>query len=166
MMRIIQIVGYKNAGKTTLVCELVRQITARGLRVGTLKHDSHEFEPDVPNTDTWKHRQAGAALTAITSPTRTAWVEERPTLLEDLVSRFHEQSLDYLLIEGFKSAQYPKVVLLRGEQDIELLSLNNVRAVIVREHNDRLASEAAVHFIPILIQPSPLLTPSIMDQIL
>ena len=65
-MVIIQVVGYKNSGKTTLVSELVRTLTSEGYRVGTLKHDAHDFEPDIPGKDTWQHRKAGAQVTAIT----------------------------------------------------------------------------------------------------
>lgn len=154
-MKIIQVVGYKNSGKTTLVCELVKDLTKSGLRAGTLKHDAHDFEPDVPGTDTWQHRQAGAHITAITSPARTAWVQEQATPLEDLIENIREHTLDYLIIEGFKLAAYPKAVLLKDEQDIDLLSLTNVIAVVLREPNESLQSEAKKRAIPVFIQPTP-----------
>ncbi len=150
-MRIIQVVGYKNAGKTTLACELVREITSGGMRVGTLKHDAHDFEPDVPGKDTWQHRQAGAHVTAITSPSRTAWVQEEPTPLEDLVAGMDKHSLDYLIIEGFKSAAYPKIVLLRSEKDTHLLVLPNVIAVALREPNKVIESTAQSKGLPVFI---------------
>lgn len=152
-MKIIQVVGYKNSGKTTLVCELVKELSSSGFRVGTLKHDAHEFEPDVPGTDTWQHRQAGAHITAITSPSRTAWFQEQTTPLEDLITNMREHTLDFLIIEGFKSASYPKAILLRNEQDIDLLSLTNIIAIILREPNDHIQSEAETREIPVFIQP-------------
>ncbi|MCD9023156.1 molybdopterin-guanine dinucleotide biosynthesis protein B [Cohnella silvisoli] len=152
-MRIIQVVGYKNAGKTTLACELVRQLTSLGLRVGTLKHDAHDFEPDIAGKDTWQHRQAGAQVTAITSPSRTAWVQEEPTSLDDLVARMAKLSLDYLIIEGFKSAAYPKIVLLRSEQDEDLLTLPNIIAAAIREPYKNIENISATQAIPMFYHP-------------
>ncbi|RED65583.1 molybdopterin-guanine dinucleotide biosynthesis protein B [Cohnella lupini] len=152
-MRVIQIVGYKNAGKTTLSCEIVRTLSAAGSRVGTLKHDSHDFEPDIPGKDTWQHRLAGACVTAITSPSRTAWVEEQSSTIEQLVCQMEAKSLDYLVIEGFKTASYPKVVLLRSEEDSALLSLPNVIAACYRETNARIETDAQARDIPLFLQP-------------
>jgi molybdopterin-guanine dinucleotide biosynthesis protein B len=152
-MRIIQVIGYKNAGKTTLACALVRELTSQGQRVGTLKHDAHDFEPDIPGKDTWQHRQAGAHVTAISSPSRTAWVQEQSTSLEQLVDQMANLALDYLIIEGFKSAAYPKIILIRGEQDEELLSLLNVIAAAVREPNKSIESAAKAQAIPLFVHP-------------
>lgn len=151
-MRIIQIVGYKNSGKTTLTCELVRELAKQGRRVGTLKHDAHDFEPDVPGKDTWKHRQAGAHITAITSPSRTAWVQEQAMPIERLVSQMESQSVDFLLIEGFKTASYPKIVLLRSEEDAELLDLPNIISVVVRESNENIEEMTNNRTVPLFVQ--------------
>jgi molybdopterin-guanine dinucleotide biosynthesis protein B len=152
-VRIIQVVGYKNTGKTTLACTLVRELTSQGQRVGTLKHDAHDFEPDIPGKDTWQHRQAGAHVTVITSPSRTAWVQEQSTSLGQLVAQMANHTLDYLIIEGFKSAEYPKIVLIRGVQDAELLSLPNVVAASIREPNIAIESAVKAQAIPLFVHP-------------
>lgn len=53
-----------NAGKTTLITRLLPVLTDYGLKVATVKHDGHEFEGDVPGTDTYRHMKAGAFGTA------------------------------------------------------------------------------------------------------
>lgn len=165
-MRIMQVVGYKNAGKTTLTCELVRELNVQGYRVGTLKHDAHDFEPDVPGTDTWQHRQAGAQITAITSRARTAWVQEQSTPLDQLIAQMGEHALDYLIIEGFKSAIYPKLALIRSEEDIDLLSLPNVIAAVLREPAPMIIEAAVIaRHIPLFIQPSKQLSSSLLSFI-
>ncbi|MFC4596742.1 molybdopterin-guanine dinucleotide biosynthesis protein B [Cohnella hongkongensis] len=153
-MRIIQIVGYKNSGKTTLACELVRRLAAEGRKVGTLKRDAHQFEPEPPGTDTWKHRQAGAAVTAIASSSRTAWVLERGTPVEELVSRMGAHGLDDLIVEGFKTAAYPKVALIRDDKDADLLRLANVIAVGSRTKLPRIEREAAGLGLPVFVLPN------------
>lgn len=54
-----------NAGKTTLLTRLLPVLTDYGLKVATVKHDGHEFEGDVPGTDTYRHMKAGAFGTAV-----------------------------------------------------------------------------------------------------
>jgi len=46
-------------GKTTVLCDIIRELKSRGYRVCTIKHDVHGFEIDHPGKDTWKHSQAG-----------------------------------------------------------------------------------------------------------
>ncbi|PZD92934.1 molybdopterin-guanine dinucleotide biosynthesis protein B [Paenibacillus sambharensis] len=125
---VIQIVGYKNSGKTTLLCRLVERLKADRLTVGTVKHDAHDFTMDQPGTDTWQHQQAGADLTAISSSRRTAWLMNRPAELQELLAGMH--GVDLVLAEGFKTAPYPKLILLRQESDLELLQLANVTAAV------------------------------------
>jgi molybdopterin-guanine dinucleotide biosynthesis protein B len=115
---IIQIIGYKNSGKTTLVCKLVAELRARGYRVGTVKHDAHEFDIDHEGRDTRQHYEAGAEAVAITSPQRSALIRRSPAALEELAAMMPD--VDVVLAEGFKEAPHPKIVLLRSETDREL----------------------------------------------
>ena len=64
-MKLIHIVGRKNHGKTTLMVELIRELTRRGVSVGTIKHSSHVHELDTPGKDSYLHRQAGANPAAV-----------------------------------------------------------------------------------------------------
>jgi molybdopterin-guanine dinucleotide biosynthesis protein B len=50
---IVAIVGVSGAGKTTLIETLVPELRGRGHRVGTLKHDAHDFEIDRPGKDSF-----------------------------------------------------------------------------------------------------------------
>lgn len=68
----VHIIGRKNHGKTMLVEDLVRHFSAQGVRVGTIKHTHHRHELDVPGKDSYRHREAGAAVSAILSPTMAA----------------------------------------------------------------------------------------------
>jgi molybdopterin-guanine dinucleotide biosynthesis protein B len=118
---IIQIVGYKNSGKTHLICRLIRELRERGYRVGTAKHDGHEFEMDHAGRDTWRHYEAGAEAVAITSSSKTALIRRETATLEELAAAM--PNVDVVLVEGFKSSPYPKIVLLRDEDDVELLDI-------------------------------------------
>lgn len=118
---VVQVVGYKNSGKTTLVCKLVSLLSDRGYEVGTVKHDAHRFEIDHEGKDTWRHREAGARLVAISSEQegKTCYIEQRYTPLSGMLERMGD--MDIVLVEGFKSESYPKIVLARDHQQLELI---------------------------------------------
>ncbi|MDF2938186.1 MAG: molybdopterin-guanine dinucleotide biosynthesis protein B-like protein [Paenibacillaceae bacterium] len=118
---VVQVVGYKNAGKTTLLCRLVELLAARGYEVGTVKHDAHRFQMDVEGKDTWRHREAGARVVAISSEAegRTCYLEERYTPLAEMLERM--QDMDVVLVEGFKAEGYPKLAIIRIMEQLELL---------------------------------------------
>ena len=50
---VLAISGVHNSGKTTLLEKLLPVLRSRGLKVGVIKHDGHDFTPDVPGTDSY-----------------------------------------------------------------------------------------------------------------
>lgn len=130
--KVWQLVGYSNSGKTTLLTRLIPLLEQAGVRVGVIKHDGgHDFEWDQPGKDTWRYREAGASLVAITSKTKTAIIEQRPSSLTSLVERMTQAGAELVLVEGFKREDFPKLVLLRKPEDQELLQIvSNVRAMV------------------------------------
>lgn len=98
--------GYKNTGKTTVVTGVVKLLAARGYKLAVIKHDGHDFEGDVPGTDSWRHMEAGAFATAVFSPNRYMVHKKcKGTTAEDLMAMFPEA--DIILIEGLKGCDYP-----------------------------------------------------------
>lgn len=125
---IIQVVGYKSRGKTTLVSRFVSALKKEGYRVGALKHGPHNFEMDKPGSDTWLYNDAGADTVAITSDEKSALIEQGPTSVEDLLRKVGH--LDVVLMEGFKKEPYPKIVIVKENTDQALLEqLENVIGV-------------------------------------
>lgn len=112
---LIGVVGWKNSGKTTLVERLIPLLTARGLKVATVKHTHHDLRPADGATDGERHTRAGAITTIVMAP--TAWEidghrqEHAPPTFGDLASYLGEA--DIALVEGFKSAPIPKIEVRR-----------------------------------------------------
>jgi molybdopterin-guanine dinucleotide biosynthesis protein MobB len=137
----IHIIGGKNQGKTTLICELVSEFRARGLRVGTIKHTHHHHELDTPGKDSHKHRQAGAAVVGILSPSMNAifypvdesasTVDDREdeTKYESLVPAFH--TCDLLLVEGDTRTNAPRLEVWRAALDTVPLANKNVQVAAI-----------------------------------
>ena len=72
---VIAFAGYSGSGKTTLIEALIPCLRRRGLRVAVIKHGAHHFDMDRPGKDSWRFSQAGAEVSVITSPEKTAVVE-------------------------------------------------------------------------------------------
>lgn len=113
---VVAVVGWSGSGKTTLMEKLLGELTRRGYRVGTLKHDAHGFEMDRPGKDTWRHRRAGAAAVAINAPGGFGLIAAAETPLERAVALLDAAAgpLDLVLIEGYKAAPYPKISVYRA----------------------------------------------------
>ena len=115
---VIGIVGWKNAGKTSLVERLVAELVSRGLRVATVKHAHHDFDVDVPGTDSYRHRKAGAHEVAIVSSRRWALMhelgDEPEPALDDVLTRL--SPADIIIVEGYKREKHPKIELRRSGQ--------------------------------------------------
>ncbi|WP_458122857.1 molybdopterin-guanine dinucleotide biosynthesis protein B [Paenibacillus sp. Z3-2] len=127
---IIQIVGYKNTGKTTMTAAIIGYFSSMGLKVAAIKHDGHDhFEMDQEGTDSYLFGEAGASAVVVMSEKRTSIMERQATKLEDMLS--HLSGYDWIVIEGFKEASYPKFVMVREEKDLILIDrLEGVMGVI------------------------------------
>ena len=106
--------GIKNSGKTTFLEHLVPVLRARGLRVAVIKHDGHDFTPDVPGTDSFRLREAGAEGVAVFSGSRYLLTEEFRLNEQDLLALFERHGYDLVLMEGFKESGWPKIEVVRS----------------------------------------------------
>lgn len=119
---IISIVGKSDSGKTTLIEKLVPELTRRGYAVATVKHDAHQFDIDHRGKDSWRHKQAGAVTTVISSPAKAAVVKsvDRELTLDEIAVAFL-MDVDVILTEGFKREAKPKIEVV-APGDTELIS--------------------------------------------
>jgi molybdopterin-guanine dinucleotide biosynthesis protein MobB len=109
--KVFAISGVKNSVKTTLITKLIMHFKAEGCKVGTIKHDGHDFEIDVENTDSFKHRRAGSDGTIIFSQSKFAVIKSAAdTKVEDLLPYLSE--MDLIILEGFKFSSYPKIEVI------------------------------------------------------
>ncbi len=132
-MNIYGVTGWKNTGKTGLMERLVQEMVGRGLTVSTVKHAHHDTETDLPGTDSYRHRQAGAREVLLSSPRRWALMhelrEESEPMLAELLTRL--APVDLVLVEGYKRADHPKIEAHRAAAGRALLAPDNstIRAV-------------------------------------
>jgi molybdopterin-guanine dinucleotide biosynthesis protein MobB len=109
---VIAVCGAKNSGKTTLLEKLVPALVRRGLRVAVIKHDGHDFTPDMPGTDSFRLKAAGAFGAAVYSANRWMATKDARATVEQMAELFPDA--DLILLEGGKSSPYPKVEVARN----------------------------------------------------
>ncbi|MDR3453221.1 MAG: molybdopterin-guanine dinucleotide biosynthesis protein B [Rhodoferax sp.] len=116
-MKVVGFAGYSGSGKTTLVENLIPMFKQRGQRVSVVKHAHHRFDIDHVGKDTYRHRQAGAFEVVVASDRRLALMREfeRPTELSvhQLIAEL-DDAVDWVLVEGFKHSDLPKVEVWRA----------------------------------------------------
>ena len=117
---VVALVGPSNAGKTSLVEDLVAAFDDRS--VAAIKSIHHEIEPDEPGTDTHRHRCAGAEAVVGVTPTLTFEIarggkgadrdaETERDALRRVLDRLAGRGHDLVLVEGFSAVVLPTIHL-------------------------------------------------------
>ncbi|MEM7321884.1 MAG: molybdopterin-guanine dinucleotide biosynthesis protein B [Actinomycetota bacterium] len=116
---LISVVAPSGTGKTTLMEGVIGRLNAAGHRVGVVKHDAHRIELDTEGKDSWRLRAAGAAGTVLMGRDQLAFFgteENTPDL--QAVAALLFADMDLVLVEGFRAAGLPSIVVTRpGHKD-------------------------------------------------
>jgi molybdopterin-guanine dinucleotide biosynthesis protein B len=113
-MRVDAVAGHKDAGKTSLVETLLAAFDA-DQRVATVKSLHHDVTFDTPGSDTHRHRSGGAETVIGLTPSmavefRTGGKDDGVTV-GDQLAHLAERGLDWVVVEGFKGAALPTIVV-------------------------------------------------------
>jgi len=151
---VCQIVGYKNSGKTAFMSRLIEYYTSKGFTVGALKHHGHGGEPaamDARETDSGKHSNAGATISGVQGESRLqlSFDHNSPMDLTDILRMYELSGPDIILVEGYKDASFPKVVLLKESDDEQLLQ-DVTHTVAIGSRNKDLLHNRKLYTIPLL----------------
>ncbi|ODW18337.1 bifunctional molybdopterin-guanine dinucleotide biosynthesis protein MobB/molybdopterin molybdotransferase MoeA [Vibrio parahaemolyticus] len=141
---ILGFAAYSGTGKTTLLEALLPKLTEAGLRIGMLKHAHHNFDVDKPGKDSYRLRKAGASQMLIASRNRFALMTETPEAeaeFEYLLTRFDEDKLDVVLVEGCKNIAFPKIELHREEVGKPWLYPHDENIIVIASDTAELDSE-------------------------
>jgi len=118
MPKLTAVVGAKHSGKTTIIENVVKQLTSRGYRVGTVKEMVRIPTLDTPETETARHTQAGAeTVVAVPRNETVLFLKKRLPLTDILPYLF---GLDYVLLEGFETEKtLPKIIAAKTAQEAQ-----------------------------------------------
>ncbi|MBC2272858.1 molybdopterin-guanine dinucleotide biosynthesis protein B [Listeria welshimeri] len=139
MATILQVIGFKNSGKTTLINALIKASLKENYTVSAIKHDAHDFSVDHVGTDSYSFQESGADAVVIANSRQYAVMEQTGIDLKKAIQKLPES--DIILIEGYKEGPFPKIILIREKAEIELLK--NSKAVHkIATYNPALKEEA------------------------
>jgi molybdopterin-guanine dinucleotide biosynthesis protein MobB len=121
--RILTVAGLKKSGKTTVVAALIRELRARGFRVGSVKtFRHHPLNLDRSGADTRRHAEAGAEFTVAILDGELAYFEPRASRagLRD-AARLFTPGVDFVVWEGTADPEAGggQVVCVRRLSDLE-----------------------------------------------
>jgi len=147
MSLIVSIVGYSNSGKTRLMGEMIPLLKARGYSVGAIKHTDHESVLDQPGKDSqilWESGAEGVALIGAGQiGFRGKIDQEQGEFLGRIRQTFFPEA-DIILIEGFKKAPHPKILMVTAGKEEALLQ--ETEGVLVASVGEAPIREKLPHF--------------------
>ncbi len=134
---ILCFVGRSNSGKTTVIERLIQTLTQSGYRIAAIKHAGHGFDLDTEGKDSWRHKRAGASTVIVKSKTGVALFTDtdESTPLQALREQY-VRNVDLILAEGWKSEDYPKIVVVRDHWGEIEVTGGGLLAVISRQPVD------------------------------
>ncbi len=116
MDRVIGIAGRPGSGKTSLMVDLVGELSRRGLKVSTMMGADDLDAIDQPGKDSFRHRAAGAEEVMVTSALRWALIHGGGATERDPLARM--TAVDLVIVEHMDGAGmgggYPMIEVHRA----------------------------------------------------
>lgn len=108
-----------------------------------------------------RYQAAGADVTAVEGAGVLQLTARRNWDLPRLIELYRFLETDCLLIEGFKKAPYPKVVILSKEEDLEALQAVNTIAIIYRKKEHMIEHQG----LPVFHADDPVAVDFVLSQL-
>ncbi len=161
-MKVIEIVGFSDSGKTVLIESLVKIYSQKGLKIGAIKKSfHHEVEYDKEGKDTYRMEKAGAHMTGGFSRNRAFISYNSSRNPFDFIKNFIEN--DLILIEGDMGFHAPKVFCIKNgdvPQDPLIVAYFSLNPVSTKELTKKLYHKENIEELAdYLLQITPNLMP-------
>ncbi|MCH4382191.1 molybdopterin-guanine dinucleotide biosynthesis protein B [Staphylococcus haemolyticus] len=122
---ILQIVGFKNSGKTTLMQHTIQFLKSYGYTIATIKHHGHIGEDitlQEDHVDHMKHFNAGADQSIVQGEHYQQTVTRAyKQNLTQMIDQSVTIDCNIILVEGFKDEHFDKVVVYQTTEELERL---------------------------------------------
>lgn len=118
--------GPSNSGKTTAIVKISNILQDRGFKVCIIKHDPKDKAVfDSHGKDSHKFSQTGADV-AVVSPNKTTLFKKDTSSIDEMIELFKD--FDYLLVEGLKTLELPRISIFRNSLDESYFKVTNAIA--------------------------------------
>lgn len=119
-------------GKTTLLEQVIAELTRRTYRVAIIKH-IHQAELDLPGKDSWRYREAGALAAALVATSESV-VFHADHIQDPFQLIPYLPAADIILMEGFRYLPVGnKIEVVRGAMGAEIVTPPQELAAVVTD---------------------------------
>ena len=118
-MKVFSVCGITKSGKTTTIEQIIRELTARGYRVGSVKEihfEAFAIDPD-PSKNTARHRRAGSRLVTARGINETDVMFPEMLSMNQIFSFYHD--FDYVVLEGISNIPVPMIITAYAADDLD-----------------------------------------------
>lgn len=116
-MRIFSVIGITQSGKTTSVEKLIRELTRRRFRIGSIKEIHNEaFAIDREGSNTHRHKGAGSSLVTARGYFETDLLFPEALSLERILSYYDQ---DFVVMEGVSDTCAPKIITAHTTDEVD-----------------------------------------------
>ncbi len=107
---VVGIYGKSNTGKTTLIVDIIKQLSNEGFKIASIKITDKKIGIDSKEKDTWKHGEAGSKLVVLASPVETDFLLKHTKDISEIIKIINQiDKYDLLLVEGANDKYIPKI---------------------------------------------------------
>ncbi|MCL2754003.1 MAG: molybdopterin-guanine dinucleotide biosynthesis protein MobB [Defluviitaleaceae bacterium] len=148
-MKVFSVCGISGSGKTTTIENIIKELVARGYRVGSVKdihRDGFTIDP-VETANTRRHKAAGSTLVCARGFEETSMLY--PTQLPmDKILDFYEKDYDWVVLEGVDCIAVPTIVTAHTAEDLAQkwsamsIAVSGRISCEISEHNGKPAIDA------------------------
>lgn len=121
-MKLLAVTGSgRHSGKTTTVESLVKGLSKKGFKTGTIKQIHEDsFSIDTPEKDTWRHAEAGAKVVVAAAPDEVTLIKRiTGARFSNAMGLLSSEGLDVVVVEGNPPIDMPKILACRTPIDAE-----------------------------------------------
>ncbi len=123
---IVAFSGPSNSGKTTAIVKVASILHDKNFKVCIVKHDPKDKAIfDREGKDSFKFSQTGADV-AVVSQNKTTLFKKSTSTIDEMIELF--QDFDYLLVEGLKTLELPRISIFRDRLDESYFGVSNAIA--------------------------------------
>lgn len=137
---LIGFAAFSGTGKTTLLRKIIPLLSDKGIALGMVKHSHHDIDIDHPGKDSYELRKAGTQQMVLASPMRTSLIIEHPEQhdsdLQKALGLLQTETLDLVLVEGFKDESFSKIELHREAMNKPFLYPDDPNIIAIALENN------------------------------
>ncbi|WP_125588626.1 molybdopterin-guanine dinucleotide biosynthesis protein MobB [Companilactobacillus jidongensis] len=128
-----QIIGHKKSGKTTLLQEFLRESSQYKISVAKHTH----LPIDIPTTnDTGKFFQYSDDVLLLNDEQTIHYQRKLPTTELEKIEELQRGSSDFIIIEGIKELDFPKIALLKSDESPDTFAdVTNIKYFVTIQGN-------------------------------